>query len=137
MELRFSTKGFNQILNITTEVEKAVEKAGVKEGVAHLFVRGSTAALTAIEYERGAVADLQQALERIAPANGEYAHNAAWGDGNGYAHLRAALLKPDLCLPIRGGKPALGTWQQVVLLDFDNRSRERQVLVTITASVSP
>ncbi len=137
MELRFSTKGFSHILDITSEVQKAVEKAGVKEGVVHLFVSGSTAALTTIEYERGAVADLQRALERIEPADGEYAHNAAWGDGNGYAHLRAALLKPDLCLPIRGGKPALGTWQQVVLLDFDNRNRERQVLVTITTSASP
>ena len=137
MELQFTTKGFNQVLDITPQVQKAVQKAGVKEGVVHLFVSGSTAALTTIEYEQGAVADLQRALERIAPANDEYAHNAAWGDGNGYAHLRAALLKPDLCIPIRAGRPALGTWQQIVLLDFDNRARQRQVLVTVTAAVSP
>ena len=132
MELSFSTKGFNEIRDITPDVTRAVEKAGVQEGVAHLFVSGSTAALTTIEYERGALADLQRALEAIAPVNGEYAHNEAWGDGNGYAHLRAALLKPDLCVPIQGGKLALGTWQQIVLLDFDNRPRQRKALLTLT-----
>ena len=132
MELEFSTKGFNQIIEITPQVRKAIQGSGVQEGVVHLFVAGSTAALTTIEYERGALADLERALEQIAPMNAEYAHNAAWGDGNGYAHLRAALLKPDLCVPIRGGKLALGTWQQIILIDFDNRPRERQVLVTVT-----
>ncbi len=137
MELSFSTKGFNQILDITPALHKAIQQAGCKEGVAHLFVAGSTAALTTIEYERGALADLQRALEQIAPMDGQYAHNEAWGDGNGYAHLRAALLKPDLCVPIRAGKPALGTWQQVVLIDFDNRPRERKVLVTFTEAARP
>ena len=132
MELQFSTKGFNEIIDITPEVQKAVGKAGVREGVAHLFVAGSTAALTTIEYERGALADLQRALDQIAPMNGQYAHNEAWGDGNGYAHLRAALLKPDLCIPIQEGKLALGTWQQVVLIDFDNRPRQRKILLTVT-----
>ena len=102
----------------------------------HLFVEGSTAALSTIEYEPGALADLQRALEQIAPMNADYAHNAAWGDGNGYAHLRAALLKPDLCVPIRCGNLALGTWQQIILIDFDNRPRERRVLATITAAVT-
>ena len=132
VELRFSTKGFNQIIDITPQVQKALAGTAVNEGVLHLFVEGSTAALTTIEYERGALADLQRALEQIAPMNAEYAHNEAWGDGNGHAHLRAALMKPDLCVPIRGGKLALGTWQQIVLIDFDNRPRERQVLVTVT-----
>ena len=132
VELQFSTKGFNQILDITPSVQKAVQGSGVKEGVAHLFVKGSTAALSTIEYEPGALADLQRALDQIAPMNAEYAHNERWGDGNGYAHLRAALLKPDLCVPIRGGKLVLGTWQQIILIDFDNRPRERQVLLTIT-----
>lgn len=132
MELQFSTKGFNQIIDITAQAQKAVQGSGVKEGVLHLFVEGSTAALTTIEYERGALADLQRALEQIAPMNAEYAHNAAWGDGNGYAHLRAALLKPDLCIPIRGGKLGLGTWQQVILIDFDNKPRERRVIATVT-----
>ena len=132
MELEFSTKGFNQIIDITPQVRKAIQGTGVQEGVVHLFVAGSTAALTTIEYERGALADLERALEQIAPMNAAYAHNEAWGDGNGYAHLRAALLKPDLCVPIRAGKLALGTWQQIILIDFDNRPRQRQVLLTVT-----
>ena len=137
MELQFSTQGFNEILDITPEVRKAIRKAGVREGVAHLFVAGSTAALTTIEYEPGALADLKRALEQIAPMNAEYAHNEAWGDGNGYAHLRAALLKPDLCIPIQDGKLALGTWQQIVLMDFDNRPRQRKILLTVTEATRP
>ena len=136
MELQFSTKGFNEILDITPEVQKAIGKAGVRDGVVHLFVSGSTAALTTIEYERGALADLQRALEQIAPMNGEYAHNEAWHDGNGYAHLRAALMKPDLCIPIADGKLALGTWQQIVMIDFDNRPRERTISLTVTEAAS-
>ena len=137
MELQFSTQGFNEILDITPEVRKAIGKAGVREGVAHLFVAGSTAALTTIEYEPGALADLKRALDQIAPMNAEYAHNEAWGDGNGYAHLRAALLKPDLCIPIQDGKLVLGTWQQVVLMDFDNRPRQRKILLTVTEATRP
>ena len=137
MELQFSTQGFNEILDITPEVRKAIGKAGVREGVAHLFVAGSTAALTTIEYEPGALADLKRALDQIAPMNAEYAHNEAWGDGNGYAHLRAALLKPDLCVPIRGGRLALGTWQQIVLMDFDNRPRQRKIFLTVTEATRP
>lgn len=132
MELKFSTQGFNAILDITPEVQKAVGKTGVREGVAHLFVTGSTAALTTIEYEPGALADLRRALEQIAPMQGEYAHNEAWHDGNGYAHLRAALLKPDLCVPIEEGKLALGAWQQIILIDFDNRPRQRKISLTVT-----
>ena len=134
MELRFSTQGFNEIRDITPEVQKAVGKAGVRDGVAHLFVSGSTAALTTIEYEPGALKDLQRALEQIAPMDAPYAHNEAWGDGNGYAHLRAALLKPSLCVPFHEGRLSLGTWQQIVLIDFDNRPRQRKVLLTLTAA---
>ena len=134
MELEFSTKGFNEILDITAEVGKEISKAGVTTGVAHLFVAGSTAALSTIEFEPGAIKDLNRALEQIAPMNARCDHNEAWGDGNGYAHLRAALLKPDLCVPIRSGKLALGTWQQIILMDFDNRPRQRKVLLTITAA---
>ena len=135
MELEFSTQGFNQILDITSQVSQVVRESALRQGVAHLFVAGSTAALTTIEFEPGALDDLKRALEQIAPMDRSYAHNEAWGDGNGYAHLRAALLKPDLCIPIEGGRLALGTWQQIVLLDFDNRPRKRKVLVTITAAV--
>lgn len=134
MELSFSTRGFNHILDITPEVSQAVQKSGLRAGVVHLFVAGSTAALTTIEYEPGALQDLQRALDQIAPMDAPYAHNEAWGDGNGYAHLRAALLKPDLCVPIVNGRLALGTWQQIVLMDFDNRPRKRTVLLTLTAA---
>jgi secondary thiamine-phosphate synthase enzyme len=134
MELRFSTQGFNEIRDITPDVQKAIGKAGLREGVAHLFVSGSTAALTTIEYEPGALKDLQRALDQIAPMDASYAHNEAWGDGNGYAHLRAALLKPSLCIPIQEGRLSLGTWQQIVLIDFDNRPRQRKVLLTLTAA---
>jgi secondary thiamine-phosphate synthase enzyme len=136
MELEFSTRGFNDILDITPQVGQAVRDAGVRQGVAHLFVSGSTAALTTIEYEPGAVSDLKRALDQIAPMNENYAHNEAWGDGNGYAHLRAALLKPDLCVPIRAGQLALGTWQQIILMDFDNRPRRRKVIITLTPAAS-
>jgi secondary thiamine-phosphate synthase enzyme len=134
MELRFSTQGFNEIRDITPEVQKAVAATGLRDGVAHLFVSGSTAALTTIEYEPGALKDLQRALEQIAPMDAQYAHNEAWGDGNGYAHLRAALLKPGLCVPILEGRLSLGTWQQIILIDFDNRPRQRKVLLTFTAA---
>ena len=134
MELRFSTQGFNEIRDITPEVQKAVSAAGLRDGVAHLFIAGSTAALTTIEYEPGALKDLQRALEQIAPMDAQYAHNEAWGDGNGYAHLRAALVKPSLCVPVLEGRLALGTWQQIILIDFDNRPRQRKVLLTLTAA---
>ena len=134
MYLEFATNGFNHILDITAEVGQTVQKAGLRRGVVHLFVAGSTAALTTIEFEPGALEDLKRALEQIAPMQGQYAHNEAWGDGNGYAHLRAALLKPDLCIPIEEGRLALGTWQQIVLLDFDNRPRQRKVLLTLTTA---
>jgi secondary thiamine-phosphate synthase enzyme len=136
MELEIPTKGFNQVLDITPQIGRAVREVGVKTGVAHLFVAGSTAGLTTIEFEPGAVKDFQRALDQIAPMDADYAHNAAWGDGNGYAHLRAALLKPDLCVPIHAGELALGTWQQIVLVDFDNRARRRKIILTVTSAAS-
>ena len=99
-----------------------------------MFVVGATAALSTIEYEPGAVADLKTALERIAPMDGHYEHNEAWHDGNGYAHLRAALMKPSLSIPVVDGQLILGTWQQVILLDFDNRPRTREIHVQVTAA---
>ena len=98
----------------------------------NLFVPGSTAGLTTIEFEPGCVADLKAAFERVAPRGAEYDHNARWGDGNGFAHVRAALLGPSLTVPVGNGAPLLGTWQQVVLVDFDNRGRDRKVVVTVT-----
>ncbi len=134
MQFTVDTKGFTDILDVTPEVRQAASKSEVANGVAHLFVVGSTAALSTIEYEPGAVADLKAALDRIAPMDAVYQHNEAWHDGNGYAHLRAALLKPSLSIPIVGRQLALGTWQQVILLDFDNRPRKRTVHVQVVRS---
>lgn len=134
MKFVVATKGFADIVDISQQVRSAVAASGVTEGVAHLFVQGSTAALSTIEFEPGAVRDLKEALERIAPMDARYHHDERWGDGNGFAHLRAALMKPSLSVPIEGGQLQLGTWQQVILLDFDNRSRKRLVYVEVTLS---
>jgi len=135
MEFSVSTHGFTDIVNITDKVRTICARTGVQSGVAHLFVAGSTAALSTIEYESGAIADLRHALDQIAPVDGRYAHNERWGDGNGYAHLRAALMKPSLSIPIGGGELKLGTWQQIILLDFDNRPRQRTIHVQVSAAV--
>jgi secondary thiamine-phosphate synthase enzyme len=103
----------------------------VREGTVTVFVSGSTAALTTIEYESGVLEDLKQAIARMAPEGIPYAHDRRWGDGNGYAHVRAALLGPSLAIPVVGGGLALGAWQQIVLLDFDNRARKREILLQI------
>jgi secondary thiamine-phosphate synthase enzyme len=109
-----------------------IAPSGITDGSVLLFVSGSTAAVTTIEYESGAVDDLRDAIERLAPAGQSYRHDQRWGDGNGYAHVRAALLGPSLTIPLSGGRMLLGTWQQIVVLDFDNRPRTREVQVQIT-----
>jgi len=123
------TTAGTDVIDITDRVRRQVEKSSVRNGVVSLFIPGSTAALTTIEYESGAVHDLERAVERIAPANMDYEHNERWGDGNGYAHVRAALLGPSLQVPLVDGRLTLGTWQQLVLLDFDNRPRERRIIL--------
>ncbi|MCY4595956.1 MAG: secondary thiamine-phosphate synthase enzyme YjbQ [Bryobacterales bacterium] len=135
MTFDVSSQGFTDVIDITQQIREAATRRKVADGVAHVFVEGSTAALSTIEFEPGAVRDLREALERIAPMDSQYHHNEAWGDGNGYAHLRAALMKPSLSIPISAGKLRLGTWQQVILLDFDNRPRRRTVHVQVTATV--
>ncbi|MBF0550423.1 MAG: YjbQ family protein [Deltaproteobacteria bacterium] len=127
----FSTTGDTDVLDLTPEVYQKLAKSGITSGMVNLFVPGSTAALTTIEYESGVVADLKQAIDRIAPQDIPYQHDRRWGDGNGYAHVRAALLGPSLHIPIIDGRMILGTWQQIVLLDFDNRPRRRQVLMQV------
>ena len=104
------------------------------EGYVLIFVPGSTAAVTTIEYETGAVWDLKEAIERLAPTGISYLHDAKWGDGNGYAHVRAALLGPSLAVPLIKGRLVLGTWQQIVMVDFDNEPRDRKVLINISGS---
>ena len=135
MTFSLRTRGHTDIVDITARVRDVAARKGVNEGIAHVFVGGSTAALSVIEYEPGAIRDLKEALDRIAPSDAHYHHNEAWGDGNGYAHLRAALMKPSLSIPIEGGQLRLGTWQQIIVLDFDNRPRSRTIHVQISACV--
>jgi secondary thiamine-phosphate synthase enzyme len=129
--LKVATRGEGQVLDLTGDVLAAVEQSALREGTASLFVPGSTAGLTTIEFEPGVVRDLQDCFERLAPRDLDYAHELAWHDGNGHSHVRAAMLGPSLVLPIRDGKPVLGTWQQVVLVDFDNRPRQRTWTLTL------
>ncbi len=130
------TKGRTDILDVTPQVEDAVSRSGVRSGIVLVFVPGSTAGLTTMEYESGAVADMKDAIARIAPEGMAYAHDARWGDGNGFSHVRAALLGPSLALPLREGALVTGTWQQIVLVDFDNRPRSRRVEVQIIGDAS-
>lgn len=130
-ELTVRTTARTDLIDVTDEVQRCVAEAGVDEGVACCMVPGSTAALTTIEYESGALADLERALEQLAPARGEYQHNARWHDGNGYSHLRAALLGPSLSVPVSGGRLELGTWQQILLCDFNNKPRQRTLVVRV------
>ena len=130
-ELEFKTTGQTDIIDISREVEERVLQSGIQDGTIVLFISGSTAALTTIEFESGVVNDLRKAIERLAPKDIPYEHDTRWGDGNGYSHVRAAILGPSLIIPIRGGKLLLGTWQQIVLLDFDNRPRRRRVAAQI------
>jgi secondary thiamine-phosphate synthase enzyme len=117
--------------DITPELENFVREAGVRSGVLTVQMLGSTGAITTIEYESGALSDLRRALDVIAPTDGDYAHNARWGDGNGFSHVRSALLKTSLSIPVVDGELALGTWQQVVALNLDNRERVRELLAVL------
>ena len=116
---------------MTAEVASLVADSGVDHGIAAVSVTGSTGAITTIEYEDGALNDLRRALDRIAATNDHYEHNARWGDGNGFSHVRSALLKTSICVPIAGGELALGTWQQIVVINLDNRAREREVVAVV------
>ena len=128
--LEFETHS-GEVLEITDEVQEALEKTSLKTGVVTVFVTGATAAVTTIEYEDGLVADLGDALQRIAPVEIDYAHNERWHDGNGHSHIRASLLGPSLTVPFCEGRLMLGTWQQIVFLELDNRPRQRKVVVQI------
>ncbi|MBI1790337.1 MAG: YjbQ family protein [Acidobacteria bacterium] len=125
------TRGHGDVLDITDQVARIVTGSRIRQGVVNVSGRGSTLAITTIEFEPGAVADLRRALEQIAPSNDDYAHNARWGDHNGYAHLRSALLGTARSFPLSDGTVRLGTWQQIVLCDFDDRARQREITVTV------
>lgn len=136
-QLEVSTRGHADILDLTESVERLVAQSEIRRGLAALFTPSSTSALTTIEFEDGALADLRRALDQIAPPEAEYRHNQRWGDGNGHAHVRAALLGPSLCIPVDAGRLQLGTWQQIVLIDFDVRPRRRKIVVEIMGETEP
>jgi secondary thiamine-phosphate synthase enzyme len=127
----FETTGDTDIIDLTDVAQEFVRSGAVQEGLLVVFTPGSTAGITTIEYESGAIADLKRALEVMAPRHGEYEHNLRWGDGNGYSHVRSALIGPSLAVPVREGRLELGTWQQIVLCDFDNRPRRRRVTLQL------
>lgn len=127
---RKTTSG-TDLVDITSDVADIVVASGATEGIVTVFVAGSTASITTIEYESGALSDLRAAIERMAPRELHYDHDARWGDGNGYSHVRSALLGPSIAVPIHDGKPVLGVWQQILLCDFDNRPRTREVVVQV------
>jgi len=136
MTVRSSTislraNGFNDVHDLTPKVEAALSSAKISNGLVTVFVPGSTAGITTIEYESGAVEDLKKAITRMAPENMHYDHDARWGDGNGFSHVRAALLGPSLSVPVIDGELQLGTWQQIVFVDCDNRARSREIIVHV------
>ncbi len=129
--IRLATRGNGEVVDLTGEVSLLVQEAPVRSGIITIFCPSSTSALTTIEFERGCVADLQRLFDELVPPEADYAHNARWGDGNGHSHVRAALLKPSLTIPFVERILTLGTWQQIVYLDFDNRPRQRSLVTQI------
>jgi len=125
------TAGFCDIIDVTAKVREQIEKQKIERGLVTLFVSGSTAGLTTIEYEPGLVQDLREFVEKLIPSDRKYHHDDRWGDNNGFSHLRASLFGPSLAIPIENGHPMLGTWQQIVLLDFDNRPRTREIILQL------
>ena len=130
-KISLSTKGFSDIIDLTDHVMAVLKRSKIENGLVTVFCPGSTGAVTTIEFEPGVLRDLQKAIEKVAPSDIPYEHDRRWGDGNGFSHVRAALMKPSLSVPLIKGKLSLGTWQQIVFIDFDNRRRERNLLVHI------
>ena len=129
-EIELPTEGHGHIIDLTGEVTAWLGSIGATRGQVTVFVPGSTAAVTTIEFEPGALRDLNEALERLAPSDGSYHHDLRWGDGNGFSHLRAALLGPSLSIPVATGGCVIGTWQQIVLVECDLRPRSRRVVLS-------
>ena len=129
--IHVQTKGNCDFIDITDQVARKVEDSGMKDGTVTVFVAGSTAGLTTIEFERGVLSDLDSMWERLVPRNMTYRHDATWGDGNGYSHVRASLLGASLVVPFVNKRLTLGTWQQIILADFDNRARSRDIVLQI------
>jgi len=129
--IKISTKGNDDVVDITSKVAEIVSGSKIKNGLVNVFVSGSTASVTTIEYEPGLIKDIKVLGERLAPSKEDYSHNETWGDGNGYSHIRASVIGPSLTVPFTKGKMALGTWQQIVVIDHDNRARSRDIAVQI------
>ena len=125
------SRGNNHVIDITSEVARSVAEAGIESGVATVFVTGSTAGVTTVEFEPGLVKDLDAAFNRLVPRELEYRHHETWGDDNGHSHVRASFLGPSLTVPFEHGQLGLGTWQQIVLIDFDTRPRSRSYMIQI------
>jgi secondary thiamine-phosphate synthase enzyme len=130
-QFQLKTKGFGDTIDITDKTTTITGNSKIKNGLVTVFCPGSTGTITTIEYESGVVRDLQKALEKVAPSNTDYEHNKRWGDGNGFSHVRAALMKPSLTIPLVNRELTLGIWQQIVFIDFDNRGRNRTVIVHV------
>jgi secondary thiamine-phosphate synthase enzyme len=130
-ELRLSTRGNADICDITEQVASPVRASGLAGGIVTVFCPSATSALTTIEYESGALSDLRRLFDEIVDPKRDYAHNARWGDGNGHSHVRASLLGPSLTIPFVDGELTLGTWQQIIYIDFDNRPRQRRLVVQV------
>lgn len=128
-ELKFSTRGVGDVVDLTDKVQKALDEVKFRDGIVVCFVPGSTGAVTTIEYESGLKKDLPNIMEKLIPQNANYYHNATWGDGNAFSHLRHALVGASLTVPIKEGKLILGTWQQIVFLEFDNIPRNRRIVL--------
>jgi len=133
MTFTVKTKGFTDIIDITGEVQEQLRKDGVEDGICLVSCSGSTCGITTIEYEDGLIEDLKRVLDKLVPVNEDYEHCKKWGDCNGYAHIRSALMKPFLAVPVKSGKLVLGTWQQIIFVDFDNQPRQREIMVKIIA----
>ncbi|MCL4531335.1 MAG: secondary thiamine-phosphate synthase enzyme YjbQ [Chloroflexi bacterium] len=131
LSIELSTRGDADIHDITDQVERLVTQSGLKDGAVTIFCPSSTSALTTIEYEPGAVSDLRRLFDELAPADRAYAHEAAWHDGNGHSHVRASLLGPSLTIPFVNGRLTLGTWQQIIYVDFDNKPRRRELILQL------
>ncbi|MCX8057048.1 MAG: secondary thiamine-phosphate synthase enzyme YjbQ [Ignavibacteria bacterium] len=130
-KIEINTRGKTDIIDITHKVQEVISRSGIKEGNALVFAVGSTAGITTIEYEPGLLKDLPELFEKLIPSSKTYHHDSTWGDGNGYAHLRASMLGASLQIPFSRGELLLGTWQQIVFIDFDNRPRQRRIIVQL------
>ncbi len=130
-KINLSTRGFSDIKDITVEVKKIISSSGIKEGMANIFVIGSTASVSTIEYEPALVEDMKEQLEEFISSSKRTRHSQTWGDDNGFSHLRATFMGPGITVPVSGGAPVLGTWQQIVVIDHDNRPRSRDIFVQV------